>query len=83
MHRALVFFGLVVLSARSMGAQDRPIAIRGGTIIPMSGPQIANGTVVLRGGKIVALGANAVIESWRHIAARLCNSRDKKRAFSI
>ena len=51
----------LALSALSLGAQDRPIAIRGGTIIPISGAQIPNGTVVLRGGKIVALGANVTV----------------------
>ena len=61
MRRAIVLIGLVVLSARLIGAQDRPIAIRGGTIIPINGPQIPNGTIVLRGGKIIALGASVSV----------------------
>ena len=39
----------------------RSIAIRGGTVIPVSGPQIANGTVLMRDGKIAAVGVNVAI----------------------
>src|SRR4030095_378452 len=42
----------------SLPAQERAIAIRGGTVLPVSGPAIPNGTVVIRGGKIVGVGAN-------------------------
>lgn len=34
------------------------IAITGGTVYPVSGPKIANGTVIIRNGKVVAVGAN-------------------------
>ncbi|MES1260030.1 MAG: hypothetical protein ABUL71_05490, partial [Gemmatimonadota bacterium] len=42
------------------GAQGT-FAIRGGHIYPVSGPDIANGTVVISGGKITAVGANVAV----------------------
>lgn len=38
-------------------ARAQTIAITGGTVYPVSGPAIPNGTVVLRDGKIAAVGA--------------------------
>ena len=58
---------LVALGAGSVDAQERAIAIRGGTLIPIDGPQIPDGTVVLRGGKIVALGANVPVPAGAEI----------------
>jgi imidazolonepropionase-like amidohydrolase len=57
----------LVASAASLPAQDRAIAIRGGTVLPMTGPAIPNGTVVIRGGKIVAVGANVAIPAGAEI----------------
>lgn len=37
------------------------IAITGGTVYPVSGPRIANGTVLIRDGRIVAVGANVAV----------------------
>ena len=37
------------------------IAITGGTVYPVSGPKIENGTVVIRDGAIVAVGANVPV----------------------
>ncbi|NBW66698.1 hypothetical protein EBR44_13170, partial [bacterium] len=45
--------------ARSADAQT--IAIVGGTVYPVSGPKIEKGTVVIRDGKIVAVGANVAV----------------------
>jgi imidazolonepropionase-like amidohydrolase len=42
-------------------AQAQTIAITGGTVYPVSGPKIPGGTVVLRDGKIVAVGANVTV----------------------
>jgi imidazolonepropionase-like amidohydrolase len=42
-------------------AHAQTIAITGGTVYPVSGPKIPGGTVVLRDGKIVAVGANVTI----------------------
>ena len=57
---------LLALSA-SLSAQDRAVAIRGGTVLPVSGPAIPNGTVVIRGGKIVAVGANVAVPAGAEI----------------
>ena len=42
-------------------AQNRVVALRGGTVLTVTKGTIANGTVVLRDGKIAAVGANAAI----------------------
>jgi imidazolonepropionase-like amidohydrolase len=41
--------------------QDHPIALIGGTIVPVSGPIIENGTILFDKGKIVALGASVIV----------------------
>lgn len=43
--------------------QTKPIAIKGATIHPVSGPDIPNGTIVFENGKITALGTDAAIPS--------------------
>jgi imidazolonepropionase-like amidohydrolase len=64
-----VAFALVPLSVTRLGgqapAQPRPgvIALRGGTLVTVTGGTIPNGTIVLRDGKIAALGANVTIPS--------------------
>ena len=40
---------------------SRPVAIRNATIMTAAGPTIQNGTIVLRDGKIVAVGANVPV----------------------
>jgi hypothetical protein len=52
--------GLAAGTSTAAG-QDRAIAIRGGTVLPISGPAIPNGTVLVQGGKIVAVGANLAV----------------------
>jgi imidazolonepropionase-like amidohydrolase len=42
-------------------AQAQTIAITGGTVYPVSGPKIEHGTVVIRDGKIAAVGANVSV----------------------
>jgi len=51
----------VVLVAASLPVWSQTIAITGGKIYPVSGPPIANGTVLIRDGVIVAVGANVNI----------------------
>lgn len=47
------------------------IAITGGTVYPVSGPKIENGTVLIRDGKIVAVGADVALPAdARRIDAR-------------
>ena len=51
-----------LLAAAALAADGaRPIAIRGARLVTVSGPVIENGTIVLSGGKIVAVGENAAI----------------------
>lgn len=48
--------------AAPLAAQaPRPVAIRGGTVIPIEGPRIEGGTVLMRGGKIEAVGRDVPI----------------------
>ena len=70
MKRLLLSLGFfcVVIAARASDtipalAQTKPIAIKGATIHPVSGPEIPNGTIVFENGKITALGADAAIPS--------------------
>ena len=51
--------GLVTLLSATGGAQT--IAITGGKVYPVSGPAIDNGTVLIRDGKIVAVGTNVTV----------------------
>jgi imidazolonepropionase-like amidohydrolase len=41
--------------------QAQTVAITGGTVYPVSGPVIQNGTVLMRDGKIVAVGASVAV----------------------
>jgi imidazolonepropionase-like amidohydrolase len=50
---------LLIAFAAPIGAQT--IAITGGTVFPVSGPRIERGTVVIKDGKILAVGANVTI----------------------
>jgi imidazolonepropionase-like amidohydrolase len=51
---------LVVLAA-PIAAGAQTIAITGGTVFPVSGPRIERGTVVIRDGRILAVGASVPI----------------------
>lgn len=42
---------------------SRPVAIRNATILTAAGPRIQNGTIVLRDGKVAAIGANVAVPS--------------------
>lgn len=57
-HMMRALLGVAVLAA---GAEAQTIAIVGGTVYPVSGPKIEKGTVVIRDGKIVAVGANVAV----------------------
>lgn len=60
---AVVFALLPMSITRVRGQQGRPsvIALRGGTLVTVTGGTIPNGTIVLRDGKIAALGANVSV----------------------
>ena len=51
-----VALAITAMAGQPVAAQG--IAITGGTVFPVSGPKIEHGTVVMSGGKIVAVGAN-------------------------
>jgi imidazolonepropionase-like amidohydrolase len=64
--RSAPAFGLALLCAAPLAAQQPPgpppaptpvVAIRNATIVPVVGPRVPNGTIVLRGGRIEAVGA--------------------------
>ena len=46
-----------VFGVGTLDAQDRPRAFRGAHIIPIAGPEIPNGVLVVQGGRITAVGA--------------------------
>ena len=57
--RAHILVGVLVAAAASLPAQT--IAITGGRVFPVSGPPIDNGTVLIRDGRIVAVGMGIAI----------------------
>lgn len=70
MKRVAIIFAAFMLLGVARGSdtipappQAKPIAIKGATPHPVSGPDIPNGTIVFENGKITALGADAAIPS--------------------
>jgi imidazolonepropionase-like amidohydrolase len=53
--------GATVLAMSPVAAHSQTIAITGGTVYPVSGPPIENGTVLIRDGRIAAVGANVTV----------------------
>ena len=53
--------GLALLGGALAQAGAQTIAITGGTVYPVSGAPIANGTVLMRDGRIVAVGAGVAV----------------------
>jgi imidazolonepropionase-like amidohydrolase len=58
--RVIATAGLVAI-ATSSGVGAQTVAIVGGTVFPVSGPRIERGTVLMRDGRIVAVGANVAV----------------------
>jgi imidazolonepropionase-like amidohydrolase len=52
---------LVIVSSSTVTAGAQTIAITGGRVHPVSAPVIENGTVLIRDGRIVAVGANVAV----------------------
>ena len=55
----MLLVGAVLFAAAPAGAQT--IAITGGTVYPVSGPKIANATIVIQNGRITAVGASVTV----------------------
>ena len=51
----------LTLALAALPARAQTVAITGGKVYPVSGPAIEGGTVVLRDGRIVAVGANVTV----------------------
>jgi imidazolonepropionase-like amidohydrolase len=59
--RLLATAALTALSGVALHAQQDIVAITGGTIHPVSGPRIENGTIVMTNGVITAMGSGVAI----------------------
>jgi imidazolonepropionase-like amidohydrolase len=60
MHRLLPLAGFLLFCCSAL-AQQTAIAFTGARVIPIAGPEIADGTLIIRDGKIVAVGASATV----------------------
>lgn len=59
--RRVAAFAGAALALASAQAGAQTVAIVGGTVYPVSGPRIERGTVLMRDGRIVAVGANVTV----------------------
>jgi imidazolonepropionase-like amidohydrolase len=59
-HPLSLVLTLTLAAAGPLAAQER-LAVKGGRIIPVAGPPIENGVVLIRGGKIEAVGKDVPI----------------------
>jgi imidazolonepropionase-like amidohydrolase len=53
----MILISLLAALAASTPGQEETTAFVGARLIPISSPEIPSGTIVVRGGKIVAVGA--------------------------
>ena len=61
LRRAGGLLTLAVAFAAGAAAQETPVVFVGATVVPVAGAPIADGAVVIRGGRIVAVGARAAV----------------------
>ena len=60
-RRSVCSVALFLLAAPLCAEAPGVFAITGGTVHPVSGPAIANGVVIIRGGLIESVGANLAV----------------------
>jgi imidazolonepropionase-like amidohydrolase len=65
--------GAIFLGGSAHQLEGQTVAITGGTVYPVSGPKIENGTVVIRDGRIVQVGAGVAVPA----GARVIDARGK------
>jgi imidazolonepropionase-like amidohydrolase len=58
---ACILYATAAVCLPSLVAQQNPVAVIGARIIPIAGPEIPNGTMVVQNGKIVGVGAAASV----------------------
>jgi imidazolonepropionase-like amidohydrolase len=56
-NRPLLSLAVLIALAAGLGAQEKTQVFKGAQIIPIAGEPIANGVIVVSGGRIVAVGA--------------------------
>ena len=61
MNRGVAVTAAALLFGASAASNAQTVAITGGKVYPVSGPAIENGTVLIRDGKIVAVGASVAV----------------------
>ncbi|HEV8432541.1 MAG TPA: amidohydrolase [Thermoanaerobaculia bacterium] len=61
-RRCFLALAIVVASPLLFAAKPADILITGGTVLTMAGPDIENGSVVISGGKIVAVGPSSQVD---------------------
>jgi imidazolonepropionase-like amidohydrolase len=61
MRKALAFIAILVCAATAVCGQERAQAYVGARIIPISGPEIADGVLIVKGGKIVTVGPRSSV----------------------
>ncbi len=59
--QAFLALALLCLSPMAAIAQEQPIAFTGATVLPISGPAIENGSLLIHRGRIVAVGSDIAI----------------------
>jgi imidazolonepropionase-like amidohydrolase len=57
----IVFAAVLALTALDAAPEDTAIAIKGGRVVPIGGPELENGVILVRGGKIEAVGKDLEI----------------------